>query len=107
MSYSEYWNGDPVLAKYYREAEKIKQEKKNQELWLQGLYIYDAVSTVVYNALKPKGAKAQKYTDKPFDLNVNKEKTEEEKKKEIEVEQEKAYAWMESFVKMHSDKKSR
>ena len=106
MSYSEYWNGDPVLAKFYREAEKIKQEKKNQELWLQGMYFYDALTTAISNALKPKNAKASKYAEKPYDLNV-KEKTEEEKAKEVEVEQEKAYAWMESFVKMHSDKKSR
>lgn len=103
MSSSEYWNGDPVLAKYYREAHKLKQEQENEKMWLQGMYFYDALSTALHNVMKPKNAQAKHYPDKPYNFN-NKEKTEAEKVKEVEIEQEKAFAWMENFVRINSKK---
>lgn len=66
MSYDDYWNGDCVLTKYYREAYEIKLKQQNEAMWLQGLYIHDAVGVVVANALKKKGAKAAKYADSPY-----------------------------------------
>lgn len=47
MSYDEYWNGDCRLVRCYREAHELKREAKNQELHLQGLYIYEAFSVVM------------------------------------------------------------
>ena len=49
MTYEQFWENDPSLAKYYREADKLRNERKNTDAWIQGMYIYDAVSTVVYN----------------------------------------------------------
>ena len=43
MSYDEFWNGDVEIAKYYIEANKIKKRTDNEKLWLQGMYIYDAI----------------------------------------------------------------
>ena len=102
MSYAEYWEGDPSLARYYRKAYKIKQDEVNHNAWLHGLYIYDAVSTAIYNALKGKNKKAEKYAEKPYEF--QREKTEAEKAKEVEVEQRKALAWMENFVRINSKK---
>ena len=106
MSYAEYWEGDPKLAQYYRKAYHIKQEEINNNAWLQGLYIYDAVSTALYNSLRGMGKTkqpAKDYAKQPYDLN-NKIKSEAEKAKEVELEQEKAAAWMENFVLMNSNK---
>ena len=103
MSSAEYWEGDPSLARYYRKAYKIKQEEINNNAWLQGLYIYDAVSTAVHNALRGKNSKAREYTKQPYDF-TNRQKTEFEKAKEIETEQEKALAWMENFVRINNKK---
>lgn len=82
MSPEEYWEGDPYLAKAYYKAHKLHIEQRNQELWLQGLYIHNAVSVVVGNALRRKGSPAQKYIDKPLDLFKNEEIVTEEKKQE-------------------------
>lgn len=103
MSSAEYWSGDPSLVRYYRKAYEMKQEEINNTAWLQGLYIYDAVSTAVHNALRDKNTKAMKYAEQPYDFK-NREKTEFEKAKEVEAEQEKALAWMENFVRINSKK---
>ena len=106
MSYAEYWEGDPSLAQYYRKAYRIRQEEINNNAWLQGLYIYDAVSTALYNSLRGMGKQkppAKDYAKQPYDLH-NKVKTEAEKAREVEIEQEKAAAWMENFVRINSDK---
>lgn len=68
MTLDEYWNASPLLVKWYRQAHKMRIEQRNQELWLQGLYIYNAFGTVLANAFAKKGATKHKYLDKPIDL---------------------------------------
>ncbi len=109
MSYAEYWEGDSSLARYYRKANRIKQEEINNNAWLQGLYVYDAVSTALHNALRGMGKTkppAQTYAKKPYDFN-KKEKNEAEKAKEVEIEQQKAAAWMENFVRVNQSQSHR
>ena len=101
MSSAEYWEGDPSLTRYYRKAYKIKQDEFNNNAWLQGLYIYDAVSTALHNALRGKNTKAREYAKKPYNFE-NKEKSEYEKAKEVEIEKQKAVAWMENFVRINN-----
>ena len=109
MSYAEYWDGDSKLAQYYRKAYQIKQEEINNNAWLQGMYIYDAISTALHNALRGLGKNkppAKDYAKQPYELK-NKVKTEAEKAKEIEIEQEKAAAWMENFVRINQSQSHR
>lgn len=103
MSSAEYWSGDPSLVRYFRKAYKIKQEEINNNAWLQGLYVYDAISTALHNALRGKNSKAREYAKQPYNFE-NKEKSEFEKAKEVEIEQEKALAWMENFVRINNKK---
>ena len=109
MSYVEYWEGDPKLAQYYRKAYLIKQEEINNNAWLQGMYIYDAMSTALYNALRGMGKNkppAKDYAKQPYELK-NKVKSEAQKQKEIEIEQQKAAAWMENFVRINQSQSQR
>lgn len=109
MSYAEYWEGDPILTRYYRKAYLIRQEEMNNNAWLQGLYIYDAVSTALHNALRGFGKSKppiKEYAKSPYNFN-KKEKTEEEKQREVLVEQEKAAAWMENFVRINKSQSHR
>jgi hypothetical protein len=103
MSSAEYWTGDPSLVRYFRKAYKIKQEETNNNAWLQGMYIYDAVSTALHNALRGKNTQAREYAKQPYNFE-NKEKSIQEKAKEVEMEQEKALAWMENFVRINRAK---
>ena len=79
MTTEEYWHGDPTLVKWYRKAHDLKREQKNQELWMQGLYIYNAFGAVLANAFGKKGSKKAKYIEKPIDITT---KSEEEQQKE-------------------------
>ena len=106
MSYAEYWEGDATLTRYFRKAYKIKQEEANNNAWLQGLYVYDAISTALHNALRDKKTHTRDYAKQPYDL-FKKEKTEAEKAKEVEIEKQKAAAWMENFVRLNSKSQSR
>lgn len=109
MSFAEYWEGDPKLAQYYRKAYRIKQEEINNNAWLQGMYIYDAVSTALYNALRGMGKSkppVKDYAKQPYELK-NRVKSEEEKAREVQIEQEKAAAWMENFVRINQSQSHR
>lgn len=70
MTYDQYWNEDCLLVKAYREAEKIREERKNAELWLQGRYIYEALGDIspILHAFAKQGTKAIPYLKEPFPI---------------------------------------
>ena len=87
MTHEQFWDGDPYLAKYYRQADELRIERKNQELWLQGLYVYEAMCDVapILHAMAKKGTKARPYPEQPYAI------TEKQRRREIE-EKERAIA---------------
>lgn len=82
MTAEQYWDGDCTLVKYYRKAEELRNEKRNQELWLQGMYIYEAICDVapILHAFAKKGTKPTPYSEKPYPLNAKQSKRDEEEK---------------------------
>ena len=82
MTYEQYWEGDCTLVKYYRKAEELRNEKRNQELWLQGMYIYEAICDVapILHAFAKKGTKPTPYSEKPYPLTAKQTKRDEEEK---------------------------
>ena len=100
MTYEQFWDGDPQLVKYYRQADELRIDRKNQELWLQGLYVYEALCDVapILHAMAKKGTKAQPYPDKPYAI------TEKQRKREIDEQErkvaDKGKQMMERFMRM-------
>lgn len=82
MTPEQYWDGDPELVKYYRKAEEIRNEKRNQELWLQGMYIYEALcdASPIFHAFAKKGTKPRPYSTAPYALTVKEQRREKEVK---------------------------
>ena len=73
------------------------------------MYVYDAISTALHNALRGMSknpSPAKDYAKQPYEFK-NKVKTEAEKAKEVEIEQEKAAAWMENFVRINQSQSHR
>ena len=84
MSGSEYWDGEPKLAIAYKKAHEINLKRKNEELWMQGLYIKHALLSTVGNMFKDKNQEAFEYPEEPFpitqhDAELRREREEKEK----------------------------
>lgn len=75
MSYTEYWYDDPYLVVDYKKANDYRTKQKNAELWLQGAYIYNALTVVMGNAFSKNST--LKYPAEPYEV-VAKSKVEEE-----------------------------
>ena len=93
MTYEQYWEGDSTLVKYYRKAEELRNEKRNQELWLQGMYIYEALCDVspILHAFAKKGTKPTPYSDRPYALTAEQNRRKEEEKQRRLVEKGKKF----------------
>lgn len=85
MSYDEFWYGDAYVTKFYVEAHKIKVRQKDEELWMQGMYIYESLCKVspILHAFSKKGTKPLPYSEKPYLSDVENIKTEAEKEQEV------------------------
>ena len=86
VTYEEFWYGDYTKFKYVARQYDAQRKLQNEDAWLQGAYVYDAVATALSNAFRKKGAKAQSYMEKPLQIFP---KTEEELQYEAEMERRK------------------
>lgn len=86
MTADQYWNGDPYLAVIYREKKDLEVQARNHELWLQGLYIYDAFSVVTFNMNRKKGQNPEAYPDKPYELKRPELEDDQEKRKKARAD---------------------
>lgn len=79
MTSDEFYNQDHELVIAYRKAYKEKRKRTNEDMWLQGLYMYHAVSRVA-PLLVPfaKRPKAEPYLDKPLPFYEESEEEQEE-----------------------------
>ncbi len=84
-----YWDGCTEDLPIYARAHELKVEARNQELWLQGLYNYEAFSVVLANGFGKKGGKKEKYPEQPYRITPL---TEAEKKAQAGKERKKAIA---------------
>lgn len=98
MTEAQYWSGDCELVKYYREAEEMRKERMNQEAWLQGMYVYDAIARLVpvLRAFGKKGAKAEPYVKEPYP--ITQKRAEEIKRKQEKQSAEKGLRFMRAMV---------
>lgn len=100
MSRDEYWNGDILSAFDYVEAEVLRKKQLNEQLWLQGMYMCDAVAvavnnTVCYQLANGKGEKAH-YPERPYGADLTaKEKEDKEEKDKLQAEM-----WLRQFVEV-------
>lgn len=88
MTYDEYWFDDPTRVNFYRKAHEIQMKQKDEEFWIQGMYIYDALCRVapILHAFSKSGTKPLPYPDKPYTELLDDNKTEEDKQQQIENE---------------------
>ena len=104
MTYDEFWKGNPKMVIAYRKAHELDIKRRNEEMWLQGLYNFHAFSTALSNLhFDGKHHKPNKYIEKPIDLF---EKTEDEKQNEAEIARQKVIDSLNRF-KEQFDKRNK
>lgn len=99
MTYEQYWYGDPLMVRAYYKADKLRQQRINDEAWLHGAYVLRAIDATVGNMMRKKGAEPAQYPKQPIELN-NVEKTEYEKAREEENDTLFANAYMMNLMQV-------
>jgi hypothetical protein len=90
MSYDQFWYDSPYIARFYRLSKEIQARQKDEEFWMQGVYIYEALCRVspVMHAFAKSGTKPLPYLKEPILMTQHEmhEETEEEKEQRIKNE---------------------
>lgn len=103
MSYDEYYKQDCELVIAYRKAEKMKRIRANEDMWLQGLYVYQAVSRVAPLLIPfEKNPKAEPYLKEPIPMFEEEQQTEQSEKSA--VENDKGIAYMNAMMNVINKK---
>lgn len=104
MTEEQYWDKDNQLVISYRKADELRMARKNQEMWLQGAYIYDALCRVspILHAFAKKGTKPTPYLSEAYALTEKQaELVQDEKSKKVF---DKGKKMMEGFMAQHNQK---
>lgn len=88
MSYEQFWIADPELAMFYRKSHEIQKRRRNEELWLAGIYTCEALAATVGNMFS-KGQKHQ-YPSEPKPITAMELEERKERERRMKEEQFKA-----------------
>ena len=88
MTWAQFWLEEPELAIAYRKAELIRKRRRNEELWIQGAYVADALSATVGNMFS-KGEK-HSYPAEPYPLTEDEQRERRERAEKARMERLKA-----------------
>lgn len=70
MTYNEFWNQDVAMVRAYRKAHELKRRQQNDALWLQGIYVRDALLATVGNMFAEKSSKKNEYPAEPYPVSA-------------------------------------
>lgn len=112
MTHDQFWDDDPWLIWVYRDAHQKRIEMRSQEMWLQGLYNYHALTTALANFGNALGGKKRKrkqdeYLKEPIRLSPMTER--EKAMKQIEEREKQIAEWrkMERQAEFEEKQKAR
>lgn len=88
MTWEQFWFEAPEIAVSYRKADTIRKRRKNEELWLEGVYVAEALNATVGNMFS-KGARHE-YPAEPFALTVDEQQERKEREERKRMERMKA-----------------
>ena len=110
MTYDEYWYGDPWMTKAFRKAHELKRRENNFNLWLQGMYVYEAILNIA-PVLRPfsKETKPIPYPSEPYAFSKDEQKEKEQRKQEELDKKNQATikAWAERVNRLKAEKEAK
>lgn len=90
MTYDEFWNCDVAMVRAYRKADKLRRRRENETLWVQGLYVRDALICTVGNMFSGKSDTKYEYPKEPYAITETEIKEREEREARLAEERIKA-----------------
>lgn len=107
MTYEQFWDGDNEIATMYRKSYQIKQEMANRDMWVQGMYFYEALCDVapILRAFS-KARRPSPYTKEPYKFEPVEPIEQEQNEKEVQADK-KAKTIMEMFMVGFNQKKQK
>lgn len=107
MSYDEFWNDDVSKVKAYRKAYELRDKRRNQELWLQGMYFYEALcdaSPLFRFSMKKGTIKPEPYVKEPYPITAA--EVRERNEREARMKEERLKAGFAAFAERMQKKMS-
>lgn len=99
MTYDEFWNDDVAKAAAYRKAHEITLDEQNDLMWLQGMYVYNAIASLAPALKAFSKGRAKPYLEHPFGYEEKQRKIElEDRRKKERDTREKARTMMEIWA---------
>lgn len=104
MTEEQYWDKDSTLVKAYRKAEELRMNRRNQDMWLQGAYFYDALCRVspILHAFAKKNAKPVPYLSEAYAITEKQYEVKQEEQAKRTFD--KSKRMMEGFMAKHNKK---
>lgn len=106
MTYEQFWRGETGIHTAYRKAYEREMKLRNEMLWLQGRYVYDAVGALVpILSMRSKARKPEPYLEHPYDITEKDREAREEaeaKARYMKI-REKVAAFAEEFNKQRKE----
>lgn len=87
MTYEQFWYGSPELVIPYRRADEIRRRRRNEELWLAGMYTADALNATVGSMFSKK---TNPYPSEPRPLTLAEAQERRERERKAKEEKIKA-----------------
>lgn len=108
MTYEQYWDGDVSAHKMFKRAAKLRRKQTNEDAWLQGAYIYEALcaASSLFRGMKP--SRPQKFREEPYDIfeEDRKRREEEAARAKYEAIRDKVAAFAKAFNEKRNLKES-
>lgn len=89
MTWEQYWQGEAGMTRAYRKAQRLRNKRENQQLWMQGVYIYKALLCVspILHAFAKAGTRPEPYLEEPFPIDEAEARERERSKIKAAAEQ--------------------
>lgn len=87
MSYDEFWFCEPSRVIAYRRADEIKKRRMNEQLWLNGIYMSEALASTVGSMFSKQ---KYYYPSEPKPITMDEIKARQEREQKAKMDQIKA-----------------
>ena len=98
MTSEQFWFGDPWMVIAFQQAYLLRQRKRNEEMWIQGAYVANAVATAINNGFSKRKID---YLKEPLDIYP---KTYAEEQEEIRQERQKLVRQLSALAARYNKK---